>query len=620
MATDKTKNIIAYGSRTFGEYRTDMISYIRQAYPEILSDFTDSSVGAMLIDLNAGVSNNLSVNTDRAFQETQREYAQLRSSLLGIAKTMGFNIPGKRPSVTVVDFTVTIPVLGDKPDSSYYPILFPGAQVLGGGKIFETQTVIDWNSPISNLGDPNRSIIPNYDSNGIIVNYSVVKREVVINGSTSIYSRIITSNDIVPFFKITLPDSDVIEIEQVILLEGTNYSSQPELSEFYDEDNRYYQVDYLAQQKVFVESNSIPQSGITNNIMAGHWIDVTKKFITEYTLNGFLELIFGSGDADVNAFKDGFIKSGVNNRAFLDNFLNNTALGERLKPNYTLFVRYRVGGGSSSNLGSNVLTQMGTYQMRVMGSKQDVNQTVQRSLKTTNPIPAIGGNDGLSVEQIRMLIAYNFASQNRDVQLNDYLVQVYKMPGKYGSPYRANVFKENNKIVIPVLGIGSDGKLTNSSNSLLKENIAEYLSGFRMVNDYVEIKDGKIFNIGFDIDVYVENTSDSQIANTIIKTVKEYFNISNYEMNEEIFLGRLEKEILGVNGVVNIISIKVYNLVGGQYSINTISQNIIDKTTGEIEIINNTIYSEPDSMFEILNPEKDIRVYLRKKTGMRWNS
>src|ERR1035437_9465160 len=102
MATDTT-NVIRYGSRTFGEIRTDLISLIKQAYPEVLSDFTDSSVGSMLIDLNAGIGNNLAINTDRAFQETQLEYAQQKISILNIAKNMGFNIPARRPSVTVVD-------------------------------------------------------------------------------------------------------------------------------------------------------------------------------------------------------------------------------------------------------------------------------------------------------------------------------------------------------------------------------------------------------------------------------------------------------------------------------------------------------------------------------------
>jgi len=621
MATNTTTNVIQYGSRTFGEIRNDLIAYIRQAYPEVLSDFTDSSVGAMLIDLNAGVGNNLAINTDRAFQETQLEYAQLRTSLLNIAKNMGFNIPARRPSVTVIDFTVTVPVLGDRPDASYYPTLAPGAQVVGGGKIFETQDTIDWNSAVSNLGDPNRSIIPNLDSNGIIQSYNVTKREVVVNGSTSIFKRIINANDVIPFFQITLPDPNVIEIEGVILMEGVN-TSNPPIGDFNPSSdgntstiggviNHYYEVDYLAQQRVFVENVS-SSNNIQGNIKAGRWIDITKKFIREYTSNGYCRLTFGSGDADADAFKNGFIKEGVSNRYFLENFLNNTALGEKLKANYTLFVRYRTGGGSNSNLGARVLTQLGGYTLRVQGSQQTWNQSVQRSLKVSNPIPAIGGNDGLSNEQIRQLIKYNFSSQERDVTLTDYLLQIYKMPGKFGSPFRANAFELNNKVVITMLGIGSDGKLNNTSNTLLKQNITEYLTEFRMINDYIEVKDGKIFNLAFDIDVYVENIADNQIANSIITLVKDYMNVNKYEMDENVFLGRLQREILEANGVVNVLSIKVYNKVGGQYSNNVISQEILNTGTGEIRIINNTIYATEDSMFEIKYPEKDIKVYLRK--------
>jgi len=611
MATDTTTNIIQYGSRTFGEIKGDLITYIRQAYPEVLSDFTDSSVGSMLIDLNAGVGNNLAINTDRAFQETQLEYAQIRSSLLNIAKTMGFNIPGRRPSVTVVDFTVTVPVLGDRPDASYYPTLAPGAQVLGGGKVFETQDSIDWNSPFSNLGDPNRSIIPNLNSNGIIVSYSVTKREVVINGSTSIFKRNINPTDIIPFFSLVLPDQDVIEIEGVVLLPNT--TTNPDVSEFTKQGNKiYYEVEYLAQQRVFVENASSSINTQNTGIRAARWIDVTKKFIKEYTPNGYCKLTFGSGDADADAFKNGFLKAGVSNQYFLQNFLNNTALGEKLLPGYTLFVRYRTGGGINSNVGVSTLTQLGGYTLIVTGSRSDYNQNVQRSLKVNNPIPAIGGNDGLSNEQIRQLIKYNFSGQQRDVTLTDYLLQIYKMPGKFGSPFRANAFKQNNKVVISTLGIGSDGKLTNTSNTLLSLNIAEYLSNYRMVNDYIEIKNGKIFNLAFDIDVYVENIADNQIANSIINIVRDYFNINNYDMDENVFLGRLQRQILEANGVINVISITVYNKVGGQYSSNAISQEILNTATGEIKIINNTIYATEDSMFEIKYPEKDIKVYMRK--------
>jgi len=608
-------NIIRYGSRNFSEIRTDLIAYIRQAYPEVIKDFTDSSVGAVLIDINAGVTNNLGFNIDRTFQETQLEYAQQRASILNIAKNMGFNIPAKRPSLTVVDFTVIIPVLGDRPDPSYYPTLEAGAQIIGGGQTFETREGIDWSSPVSNLGDPNRSIIPNLDSNGNIQSYSVTKREVVVNGSSTIFKRVINPNNVKPFYSITLPDTDVLEIDGIILKEGTNFSSNPDNDEFNDENIKYYEVDYLAQQRVFVEDYNASRNlgDNTDGLKIGKWIDIQRKFIKEFTPNNLCKITFGSGDANVDAFKQGFLKEGVTNKAFLDNFLNNTALGEKLKAGHTLFIKYRTGGGSGSNVGTGVLTQLGRFNLSVNGSRQDFNQNVRRSLTTNNPIPAIGGNDGLSIEQIRQLVRYNFSGQNRAVTLNDYLVQLYKMPGMFGSPFRANVFKENNKVLISMLGIGNDGKLSSKSNTLLKENIAEYLSQFRMVNDYIEVTDGKIFNLALDIDLYIQNVNDNQVANKVINVVRNFFDINKHEMNEDIFLGKLEQDILDVSGVVNVLDIKVFNKVGGNYSNNVISQEILNTQTGEIRKINNTIYSTRDSMFEIKFPSRDIRVFLRKR-------
>ncbi len=82
---------ITFNKRTFSEINDSTINLIREKYPEVIRDFTDSSVGAVLIELNSGIANNLAVNTDRAFVETQLEYAQQRNSLLNIAK----NIPSR---------------------------------------------------------------------------------------------------------------------------------------------------------------------------------------------------------------------------------------------------------------------------------------------------------------------------------------------------------------------------------------------------------------------------------------------------------------------------------------------------------------------------------------------
>src|SRR6056300_342667 len=118
---------IDYNARNFSDVRQQLIEYIQKYYPETFSDFNDASVGMMLLELNAAVGDMLSFHTDRMFNETQINYMQERSSVLELARTFGLSIPGKRPSITLVDFSVVLPkAAGDTFDVSYAPILFKG--------------------------------------------------------------------------------------------------------------------------------------------------------------------------------------------------------------------------------------------------------------------------------------------------------------------------------------------------------------------------------------------------------------------------------------------------------------------------------------------------------------
>lgn len=597
---------ITYNKRTFSEIQVDLISMIQEYYPDVLSDFTDSSIGSILIDLNAGVTNNLSVNMDRVFQETQIEYAQQRESILSIARTMGFNIPNLRPSITVVNFTVTVPVNGNEPDYTYYPTLNAGAQVVGGGKVFETQEVVDWSLANNSYGSQNRTISPNYNSNGIIESYNITKQEIVLNGKSSVKRIDIQDSHVVPFLEITLPEADVIGIDSVIMVQNID---NPTSSDFANPNYKFYEVEYLAEPRVFIDD---PTQQPTNGIKAGIWIETTKKFLVEYTSSGYCKLTFGGGDTETQALSNTLVL----NNALVQQFLLNTALGVKLSKGYTLFIKYRRGGGSASNVGAGVLNSMGTKVLNVGGSNATNKNTVARSLTVNNIIPAMGGNDGLTIEQIRNLVKYNFSAQNRCITTSDYLVRLYKMPSKYGSPFMANVFVENNKIVIPTLGLDSDGKLSSISNSLINQNIAEYLSKYRVTGDYVEIRNGRIFNLAYDISVFVADGTGNDVINNIIRTVGDMHDIKKHKINEDLFIGDIQVAIASLAGIYNVLEIKVYNKVGGQYSTNSIEQSYvynIDPNIRQIQLVNNTVYSTPDSMFEIKYPERDIRVTIMKK-------
>jgi len=600
---------IGYTSRNFSDIRAELIDMVRKYYPDIFNDFNDASVGMMLLELNAAVGDMLSVNTDRMFQETQIDYAQEKKSVMSLARTFGLKIPGKRPSVTIVDFSVKVPVFGDTFDSSYAPIIRAGAQVTGGGKVFETSNDVDFSNPFTVGGIPNRLIIPNIDSNGTIVNYTITKREMVVNGFTKIFKRVINSNDVKPFFELPLPDDNIISIDSVISLQGNDFTTEPTAAQFLDIKNRWFEMDALAEDKVFIEDNT--KTTDNAGVRPGKFITVTKKFIREYTDLGYTKLIFGSGTKDTSSLSNFDTNSSLVNQ--IGDFINNMSLGETPTANTTMFVKYRVGGGSDTNIGVNLLTNVGLANVSVIGSNQQINNAVKNSLTVNNAFPALGGRDIPSVDEVRNMVRYNFASQNRAVTIKDYQSRISQMPGKFGVPFRCGVFEERNKINVYVLGLDGDSKLTNASTSVLKDNISTYLADYRMLNDYVTITDGKVINLGFEIDLYIDKqVTQSQVISQVITDIQNYMDINKYQMGDNIYISNLIKEINDVGGVINVIDLRVYNKVGGIYSLNEISQPYLDAETRQIDLSDDyTLFGEPTSMFEILEPTKDIKIRVK---------
>lgn len=600
---------VNYTSRNFSDIRTDLVNMVRQYYPDIFNDFNDASVGMMLLELNAAVGDMLSFNTDRNFQETQLDYAKERSSVLSLARTFGLNVPGKRPSVTIVDFSVIVPPFGDTFDVSYAPIIQSGAQVAGAGKTFETIYDIDFSSPFSIGGIPNRIIIPNFNSNGDLINYTLTKREFVVNGFTKIFQQVINPSDVKPFFEVLLPDDNVLSIDSIITLDGTNYITDPTPEQFLDYENRWFEVDALAEDKIFVEDlNKVSDNA---SIKSGKYITVNRRFIKEYTDLGFLKIIFGGGTQDTSSLSDFDVNPNLINQ--IGDFINNLSLGLVPSPNTTMFVKYRVGGGTDTNLGQGIITTTGLLTMTVNGPDAVRNNAVRSSLTVNNPLPALGGRDVPSVEEIRNLVRYNFSAQNRAVTLKDYQSIIAKMPGQFGVPFRSGVFEEQNKIKVYIMGLDSNGRLNNTSTSTLKQNIAEYLSDYRMINDYVEISNGRVVNLSFQVDLFIDKRyPQSQIVSQVVNAIRSYIDINNFDMGENVYLSNLLEVINNVAGVLNVIDLRVYNMVGGDYSVNEISQPYLDEETRQIDISNEyTLFGEPTTMFEIRNPISDIIVRVK---------
>lgn len=599
---------ISYTVRDFQSIRTELINFVKTYYPDLLANVNDASVFSVLLDLNAAVSDNLQFNIDRSIQETVLQYAQQRSSIYNIARTYGLKIPGQRPSVASVDFSITVPAFGDAEDLRYCGILRRGSQCVGSGQIFETVYDIDFSSPFNNEGFPNRTKVPNFDANGKILNYTVTKRETVVNGVTKVFKRSILANDVVPFFELFLPEKNVLGVTSVLLKDGTNYANIPSAQEFLGTNNKWYEVDALIQDKVFIEDTT--KVSDQPGIKVGKYITTNNKFITEFTPEGFFKLIFGGGSQSADEQLREFAANG--SPLNVQKYSNNFALGSTLKANSTLFIQYRIGGGISSNLGVNVITQLGTVNFQVNGPSQTQNTSVVNSLSCTNNTAAIGGANVPSIEEIRNYVTYNFAAQKRAVTINDYESLIRNMPSQFGAPAKVAITEQDNKIKIQCLSYDSTGKLTNVISNTLKSNIANYLSNYRMINDYVVVESAQVIDLKFDVYVVLDaSQNQGTVITQIIDLITNYFSPNNREMGENVYVSEIKRQIQNLNGVISVAQIDVFNLVGGQYSSSQTSQRYSNSTTKQIELVDETIFAEPTQIYQVRLPGQDISVRVK---------
>jgi hypothetical protein len=605
MATNK----INYTNRDFESLRQDLINYTQQYYPEVIQNFNDASIFSVLMDLNAAIGDNLHYHIDRSIQETVLQYAQQRSSIYNIARTYGLKVPGFRPSVALVDISIIVPALGDSEDTRYLGLLRSGAQFNGGGATFETVYDVDFSTQYNNEGVVNRTKIPNFDSNNNIINYTITKREVVVNGVTKVFKRVVNTQDVVPFFNFFLPEKNVLGVTAIIQKDGTEYQSTPNSTEFVTSQSKWYEVDALAEDTVFIEDPTKPKDNA--GIKVGKYLKTDNRFITEYTPEGYMKIQFGGGTTTPNQQLQQFAKLGT--PLNIQKYQNNIGLGLTVTPNTTLFVQYRVGGGAVANVGVGVINQIGTVNFAVNGPSDNVNTNVIKSLRVNNVTAAVGGANPPTTEEVRNMVSFNFAAQKRAVTVNDYKSLIDTMPGKFGAPAKVAITENNNKVTVQILSYDADGNLTQVVPDSLKSNLATYLSKYRMVNDYISIDIAKVVDLEFEISIVIENnTSQSEIITDVIDQISTYMKPGNRDLGQNVNVSDIRKLIQNTAGVVTLADLKVYNRVGGLYSSSETSQRYSDKETKEIELVDDTIFAEPDQIYQIRFDSRDINIRVKQ--------
>jgi hypothetical protein len=608
MAT--TNRDIKYINRDFSDFRQRLIEFSKTYFPQTYNDFSEASPGMMFMEQVSYVGDVLSFYLDNQFQETFIQYAQQTNNIYELAYMFGYKPKVTNAAQVIIDFYQQLPAIqigADYfPDYNYALTINENSTVSSINNVsFIIQDKIDFS--ISSSQDPTEITV--YQVSNNIPQYFLLKKS-----RKAISSTINTINynftDPIPYNTVTLSTNDFIKILDITDSDG----------------NTWYEVDHLGQEMVL---NPIKNTNINdpNKIDDTPYLlrlrKVARRFATRITSPTSITLQFGAGSpSDIteeitpNADNVGlglpFEQDKLTVAYSPVNFLYTGTYG--IAPsNTTLTVRYLTGGGVSSNVGVNTLTQLDTNNTKFNNS--NLNSTIANyifnSLATNNEIAASGGGSGDTPEQIRQNSLALVASQKRSVTADDYLIRALSMPSDYGNVSKAYI--EQPKLTddqvstietlnLYVLSLNSIGQLDYATETL-KNNLRTYLSQYRMIGDNIEIRDAFIINIGVDFEIIVfPEYNNNEVLLACITSLQDYFSINKWQINQPIMLRDLYILLDKIKGVQTVKSINISNKAGTTSGYSQYAYDIVGATQNQI------IYPSLDpSIFEVKYPNQDIK-------------
>ena len=607
-----TKNI-KYLNKDFSEFRASLVDYAKTYFPTTYNDFSPASPGMMIIEMAAYVGDVLSFYLDNQVQENYLQFARQSNNLFELAYMFGYKPNVTGVAVVNIDFYQKVPA--KLSGGSYVPD-FDYALSIGANSTVTNTSNVSFliNDPVdftvSSSGDPTEITV--YQVAGNIPQYFLLKktRKAI---SATINTTTFSFGSPVKFNTIEIGGSNLIGILDCVDSQGNNW----------------YEVDYLGQEMVY---NSIKNTNTNDPNLSQYSGDTPYllklkktqyRFTTRLRNSSTLQIQFGAGttndsDEEIIPNPDNvgiglpFEQTKLTTAYSPSNFLYTKTYG--IAPSNTILTfRYLTGGGVTANVSSNTLTTLnGNVKFLNSNLNPVTANDIFASLAVTNPEAASGGGDGDSIEEIRQNSSANFASQQRNVTQDDYLVRALSMPARYGEISKAyieptkaqSLYSGEAAGILDLYILTYDiNKKLNTASYALKQNLVTYLSQYRMINDAINIKDAFIINIGVNFDIIaLPNFNSNEVLTKCITTLQEYFNISNWQINQPIILRNIYTLLDRVEGVQTIKNIEISNFTGTNLGYSQFAYDISGATNGNI------IYPSLDPMiFEVKYPETDIQ-------------
>ena len=251
--------------------------------------------------------------------------------------------------------------------------------------------------------------------------------------------------------------------------------------------------------------------------------------------------------------------------------MNSDKLG--ISPSNTeLTIKYRRNTSSNPNatVGAiNNITNLIIQYNNITALNSSKLASVRRSIECINETVIKGSAVAPTSEEIKQRAISYFATQGRAVTEKDYEALTYAMPSKFGSITRCSVVVDNDSfkrnLNLYVLTSDRNNNLDTVTQSL-KENLRIWLSSYKMINDTIDIVDGKIVNIGIDFEVIADpDYNKSDIYNRCLEVLRRKYRMKLI-MGEPFYLTDVYFELNRVTGVVDTQHVRLVDKKGSFYS------------------------------------------------------
>lgn len=612
---------VKYLSKDFGEFRQNLINFTKNYFPNTYNDFNESSPGMMFMEMSSYIGDVLSYYTDSNLKESLLASAEELSNVQSIAAAIGYKTKNVIPSLAEIDVYQTVPVIGQgvnaKPDYKYALTLEAGMLVKSKtGTIFRSLMPVDFSATGSGQNARSVTVYQIDETTGTPTYYLLKKSIPVISGE--VVSMTYNFQEPKIYDKIVLTEDNVIEVIDIVD----------------DQGQKWYEVPYLAQDTIQEAIRNTPNidpelASYNNSVPYILKLKQTaRRFITRFRADKRLEIQFGAGiseehDRDLipNPENVGLGLKGFKREVDVSidpaNFLYSNTYGQAPSQT-TLTVRYSLGDGLQDNTPANSIQEV--FLVSYTSANMDLNATLlaqaKNSVAVNNTEPSKGGASKEPIETVRQKSLATFASQNRAVTKEDYILRCYTMPSKFGSVAKAYIIQDEqvdstdpeSKIPNPLaMNIYTKGYDASQNlvplNLAVKQNLKTYLQQFRLMTDALNIKDAFVINIGVNFEVIPKpNYNASEVVVKCINKLKSLLHVENMQINGPIVISDLYSSLDAIDGVQTVSNVDIINL----YDTNAgYSGNVYDIKSA---ILNNIVYPSLDPcIFEIKYPNSDIK-------------